>query len=191
MELQEAPWTTPLRRRMIDDMRMRKLGEKTQTAYIRAVRKLAAFLGRSPDTATAEDLRRFRLHLVETGVSPITLNATITALSVAYGAGRRASELISLKVVDVDGKRMTLRVEQGKGCKDRHDTLSAVLLERFRARWRVGRAQGKLLTGGWLFPGMDPTDPLTARQLNRCIHAAALAAWIGTAPPGEVSSVRT
>jgi hypothetical protein len=54
---------TPLRQRMIDDMRMRKLGDKTQAAYIRAVRGLAAFLGRSPDSATVEDLRRFQLHL--------------------------------------------------------------------------------------------------------------------------------
>ena len=67
---------TPLRQRMIDDMRMRKLERKTQDGYIRAVRKLAAFLGRSPDTATVEDLRRFQLHLVDSGTSPITLNAT-------------------------------------------------------------------------------------------------------------------
>ena len=71
---------TPLRQRMIDDMRMRKLEHKTQEAYIRAVRKLAAFLGRSPDTATVEDLRRFQLHLVDQGTSPITLNATLTGL---------------------------------------------------------------------------------------------------------------
>ena len=69
---------TPLRQRMIDDMRMRKLEHKTQEAYIRAVRNLAAFLGRSPDTATVEDLRRFQLHLVDRGTSPITLNATLT-----------------------------------------------------------------------------------------------------------------
>ena len=73
---------SPLRQRMIDDMRMRKLSDKTQSAYIRAVRQLAAFLGRSPDTATVEELRRFQLHLVDHGASPITLNATITALAV-------------------------------------------------------------------------------------------------------------
>jgi hypothetical protein len=77
---QQTRGITPLRRRMIDDMRMRKLEEKTQTCYIRAVRKLAAFLERSPDTASAEDLRRFQLHLVDSGCSPITLNATITGL---------------------------------------------------------------------------------------------------------------
>ena len=71
---------SPLRRRMIEDMTMRKLSPKTQTAYIRAVKKLTRFLGRSPDTASAEDLRRFQLRLVADGVSRITLNATITGL---------------------------------------------------------------------------------------------------------------
>jgi hypothetical protein len=60
---------TPLRQRMIDDMRMRKLCDQTQAGYIRAVRQLAAFLERSPDTATVEDLRRFQLHLVDHGAS--------------------------------------------------------------------------------------------------------------------------
>ena len=220
---------TALRQRMIDDMRMRKLEPKTQDAYVRAVRKLAAFLGRSPDTATVEDLRSFQLHLVDTGASPITLNATLTglkfffditlghgelmakmqpvkvprtlpvvlspqevsrllgaarnvkhqaALSVAYGAGLRASEVIALKVGDVDSQRMTLRVEQGKGAKDRYAMLSPVLLQRLRTWWRVGHAQSKILPGGWLFPGMDPMDPLTPRQLNRAVHDAAEAARI-------------
>jgi site-specific recombinase XerD len=102
-----------------------------------------------------------------------------TALSVAYGAGLRASEVIGLKVGDVDSRRMVLRVEQGKGRKDRYAMLSPVLLERLRAWWRIGHAQGKVLPGGWLFPGMDPIDPLTCRQLNRAIHAAAEAAQIG------------
>ena len=214
---------------MIDDMRMRKFSPKTQSAYIRAVLRLTAFLGRAPDTATVEDLRRYQLHLVDQGISPISLNATITglkfffeftlgdpelmakmhpvrvphtlpvvlsreevarliaaagnlkyqtALSVAYGAGLRASEVVALKVGDVDSQRMTLRVEQGKGRKDRYAMLSPVLLERLRAWWRVAHAQGKMLDGGWLFPGLNPIDPLTTRQLNRAIHAAADAAHI-------------
>ena len=220
---------SPLRQRMLDDMRMRKLEPRTQEGYIRAVRKLAAFLKRSPDTATVEELRSFQLHLVDTGTSPITLNATLTglkfffditlgqgelmakmqpvklprtlpvvlspqevsrliaaarnikhqaALSVAYGAGLRASEVCALKVGDVDSQRMTLRVEQGKGAKDRYAMLSPVLLQRLRTWWRVGHAQGKILPGGWLFPGLDPMDPLTARQLNRAVHDAAEAARI-------------
>jgi site-specific recombinase XerD len=101
-----------------------------------------------------------------------------TALSIAYGAGLRASEVIALKVGDIDSKRMTLRVEQGKGRKDRYAMLSPVLLERLRAWWRVGHAQGKILPNGWLFPGLNSMDPLSSRQLNRAIHAAAAAAHI-------------
>ena len=219
----------PLRQRMIDDMRLRKLSPKTQTGYIRAVKRLAGYLGRSPDSATAEDLRRFQLYLVDHGISPITLNATITglkfffdvtlerpevmarmstvrvprklpvilsrdevarlitcagnlkyqaALSVAYGAGLRASEVVGLKVGDIDSQRMALRVEQGKGRKDRYAILSPVLLGRLRTWWRAGHAQGKLLEGGWLFPGQNPVNPLSPRQLNRAVHAAAAEAEI-------------
>ena len=100
------------------------------------------------------------------------------ALSVAYGAGLRASEVIALKVGDIDSERMILRVEQGKGHKDRYAMLAPVLLERLRAWWRVGHAQGKILPGGWLFPGMNPIESLSTRQLNRAIHAAADAAGI-------------
>jgi site-specific recombinase XerD len=224
-----TPTVSPLRQRMLEDMRMRKFEPKTQSSYLRAVSNLAAFLKTSPDAASAEDLRRFQMHMVEQGTSPITLNATIsglkfffdvtldrgelmakmqpvrvpltlpvvlsrlevsrllaaagnlkhqTALSVAYGTGLRASEVISLKVGDIDSQRMTLRVEQGKGRKDRYAMLPPILLERLRAWWRVGHAQGKILRNGWLFPGMDPVDPLTTRQLNRAIHAAAAAAKI-------------
>jgi len=72
----------PLRQRMIEDMRLRKLDGKTQIAYVRAVRRLAGFLRRSPDTATGEDLRRFQLHLVDQGTSSMTINATISGLRV-------------------------------------------------------------------------------------------------------------
>jgi integrase/recombinase XerD len=218
-----------LRQRMIEDMRMRKLSEKTQSHYIRAVRQLAKFLGRAPDAATVEDLRNYQLHLVDRGISPISLNAAITglkfffevtvgdtermakmqpvylprtlpvilsreevsrliaaagnlkhqtALSVAYGAGLRASEVVALKVGDIDSERMTLRIEQGKGHKDRYAMLPPVLLERLRTWWRVARAQGKMLEGGWLFPGLNPIESLSTRQLNRAIHAAARAARI-------------
>jgi site-specific recombinase XerD len=101
-----------------------------------------------------------------------------TALSVAYGTGLRASEVAALKVGDVDSERMTLRVEQGKGRKDRYAMLSPVLLERLRAWWRTARTEGRMLDGGWLFPGLNPIEPLSTRQLNRAIHAAALAAQI-------------
>ena len=100
------------------------------------------------------------------------------ALSVAYGAGLRASEVISLKVTDIDSTRMVLRVEQGKGHKDRYAMLSAALLDLLRAWWRAGREQGVMRPGGWLFPGQNPVDPLTTRQLRRAFHAARAAAGI-------------
>jgi integrase/recombinase XerD len=65
---------SPLRQRMMDDMRMRGLAPKTQANYLRVVRQFTVFLGRSPETATVEDLRRYQLHLVDHGVSPISLN---------------------------------------------------------------------------------------------------------------------
>ena len=220
---------SPLRQRMLEDMRMRNLAPKTQAAYIRAVIRFGEFLGKSPHTASDEDLRRFQLHLVDAGSSPITLNATITgltflfgvtldraqamakmqsvrvphrlpvvlskeevarllaavghikhqtALSVAYGTGLRVGEVVAIKVGDIDSQRMTLRVEQGKGRKDRYAMLSPILLERMRVWWRVARAQGKMLDGGWLFPGLDPLEALSTRQLNRAIHDAATLARI-------------
>ncbi|TMQ74390.1 tyrosine-type recombinase/integrase [Candidatus Accumulibacter phosphatis] len=223
METQK-PSISPLRQRMIEDMRMRKFGEKTQLDYVRAVRKFAQYLGRSPDTASIEDLRNYQLHLVDKGTSPASLNAAIsglkfffnttldqpervakmqpvhlprklpvilspeevkrliaaagnlkhqTALALAYATGLRVNEVVALKIGDIDSQRMTLRVEQGKGQKDRYALLSPVLLERLRVWWRVARAQGKMLDGGWLFPGQNPVRHLSARQLNRAIHAAA------------------
>jgi integrase/recombinase XerD len=214
---------SPLRRRMIEDMTIRKLAPKTQEGYIRTVKNFAAFVGRSPDTANLEDVRRFQLHLAGNGAQAPILNHTVSALrfffrvtlkrhdivehttfireprklpvvlspqevarllnaahglrykaalSVAYGAGLRAAEVVSLKISDVDSKRMIVRVEQGKGGKDRNVMLSASLLELLRTWWRVARPEG------WLFPGQNPVNPMTTRQLNRACHAAAQAAGI-------------
>jgi len=222
---------SPLRRRMLEDMRLRKLAPHTQAGYVRAVRKLAGYLRRPPDTATVEDLRNFQLHLVDQGTSPITLNATITglkfffdvtldrselmakmkpvfvprtlpvvlsreevsaliaaaknlkhqtALSVAYGAGLRANEVATLKVGDVDSKRMTLRIQQGKGGKDRYAMLSPVMLDRLRTWWRVAKAQGKMLEGGWLFPGRDETKPIDVQVLHAACRSARAAAGLAT-----------
>jgi integrase/recombinase XerD len=214
---------SPLRRRMIEDMTIRKLAPKTQQGYIRTIKDFAVFLGRSPDNASLEDIRRFQLHLAQSGAQPPILNHTVSALrfffrvtlkrhdivehttficqprklsvvlspeevarllnaapglkykaalSVAYGAGLRAAEVVSLKVCDIDSKRMIIRVEQGKGRKDRNVMLSASLLELLRTWWRAERPQG------WLFPGRNPIQPMTTRQLNRACHAAAEAAGI-------------
>jgi len=89
------------------------------------------------------------------------------ALSVAYGAGLRISEVVALKVSDIDSKRMMLRVEQGKGRKDRHAMLSPVLLDLLRDWWRIARPTA------WFFPGRDPVQPMSTRQLTRACHAAA------------------
>ena len=202
---------SPLRQRMIDDMTARRFKEKVQKDYVRHVRTFAAFLGRSPDTATSEDLRRFQLHLAKQQISPGSINAAIAALrfffnvtlerpdlvrpltivnkprrapvvlsqeevarlleaapglkykaalSVAYGAGLRVSEVANLKVSDIDSQRMTLRVEQGKGQRDRYVMLSPQLLELLRDWWRAARPQA------WLFPGQNPVNPMSARQLG-------------------------
>jgi site-specific recombinase XerD len=100
------------------------------------------------------------------------------AFAVAYGAGLRISEVASLKISDIDSERMTLHVEQGKGRKDRYAMLSPVLLDILRRWWREGHARGLLLDGGWLFPGQDPVNPLSTRQLSRAIRAAAASAEI-------------
>ena len=214
---------SPLRQRMIDDMTARHFTEKSQKDYIRCVKNLAAFIGRSPDTATLDDLQRFRLHLTGSSLGASSVNTTMqalrfffsitldkpgllkalfrvqvpqklpvvltqeevarllegasrakhkAALSVAYGAGLRASEVVSLKITDIDSARMVLRVEQGKGRKDRHAMLSPILLEILRDWYRIERP------AGWLFPGKNPVNPMTARQLNRICHAAAHAAGI-------------
>ncbi len=100
------------------------------------------------------------------------------ALSVAYGAGLRASEVVHLTCTDIDSQRMLIRIEQGKGARDRHAMLSENLLELLRAWWREGRAKRKLLPRGWLFPGRNPVNPMSTRQLNRAFHTARKAAAI-------------
>ena len=214
---------SPLRRRMIEDMTIRKLAPKTQQGYIRTIKDLAVFLGRSPDTASYEDVRRFQVDLVTNGTGTPILNHTVSALrfffrvtlrrydiiehtafiheprklpvvlspeevarlldaapglkykaalSVAYGAGLRAAEVVSLKVGDIDSERMVIRVEQGKGRKDRNVMLSPHLLELLRAWYKVAHPRG------WLFPGQSPVNPLTTRQFNRACHTAARTADI-------------
>ena len=86
---------SPLRQRMIDDMRMRKLSEKTQGHYLRWVQRFAAYLGRSPDTATVEDLRGYQLHLVDHGTSPVSLNAAITGLKFFFDVTLDRAELMA------------------------------------------------------------------------------------------------
>src|ERR1700682_1238683 len=212
-----------LRARMIEDMTVRGFTEETRRNYIGDVRAFAAFIRRPPDTATAEDLRRFQRRQTQSGLQPPSINTAVSALrffftvtldrpdlarrltvvpyprriptvlsveevtlllrvatapkykaafATAYGAGLRASEVVALKVVDIDSKRMLLRVERGKGGKDRHAMLSPQLLELLRAWWREGRRRSLLLSGGWLFPGRNPVEPLSARPLCRVVRGA-------------------
>lgn len=100
------------------------------------------------------------------------------ALGVAYGAGLRVSEVAHLKVDDIDSTRMLIRVEQGKGGKDRNAMLSPQLLELLRMWWRDGRKRGVLIAHGWLFPGQNVTDPISTRQLHRAVQEAAEVAGI-------------
>lgn len=100
------------------------------------------------------------------------------ALGVAYGAGLRVSEVAYLKVDDIDSKRMLIRVEQGKGGKDRNAMLSPQLLELLRLWWREGKRRGVMFPHGWLFPGRSYTDPISSRQLHRAVKEAAEVAGI-------------
>ncbi len=220
---------SPLRRRMTEDMTIRGFTVGTQRGYLVAVENFTSFLSRAPDGATAEDLRRYQLHMRSNGTSATAMNTAVSALrfffgvtlgrddaqvgmttvreprklpvilspeevarvldaapglkyraalSLAYGAGLRASEVVSLKLADIDSSRMVIRVEQGKGRKDRYAMLSEPLLHLLRAWWLAARGRGVMLPGGWLFPGQNPVNPLTTRQLRRAFHGAKAAANI-------------
>jgi integrase/recombinase XerD len=223
---------SPLRQRMIEDMNARKLGAGTLRGHIRSCKQFAAFLERSPDTATAEEIRRFQLHLSETGTSICNRNRIMTglrflfrvtlrrldlaaeiyhirepqkipqvmspdetrrllavatslkarvALSLGYGCGLRAGEVVRLKVKHIDSAQNIIRIEQSKGRKDRNVMLPVETLDLLRKWWKARRSRhdaGVPLEERWLFPGTKPGRPMTTRQLNRLFHAAADGAGI-------------
>jgi site-specific recombinase XerD len=227
---------TPLRQRMIEDMNARKLCVGTQRGHIRACKRFAAFLKRSPDTATLEDIRRFQLHLADTGVSICTRNCIMTGLrfllrvtlrrldlaaeiyhirepqklplvmsvdevrrllavadslrtrvllSLCYGCGLRAGEVVRLKVKQIDSAQKVIRIEQSKGRKDRNVMLSPDMLDLLRRWWKERRSRFDAeapLPERWLFPsrksGKGLSKPMTTRQLRRLFHAALDAAGI-------------
>src|SRR6516225_2231201 len=204
---------TPLRHRMIEDMNARKLCAGTQRGHIHSCKRFAVFLNRSPDTATTEDIRRFQLHLAESGVSICNRNRIMTGvrflfrvtlrrldlaaeiyhirepqkiplvmspdetrrllavasnlkvrtlLSLGYGCGLRASEVVRLKVKHIDSAQKVIRIEQSKGRKARPSRYDA----------------GTPVAERWLFPGNRRGKPMTTRQLSRLFHQAAEAAGI-------------
>jgi len=223
---------TPLRHRMIEDMNARKLCAGTQRGHIRSCKRFAAFVHRSPDTATTEDIRRFQLHLAEAGVSICNRNRIMTGLrflfrvtlrrldlanevyhirepqkiplvmspdetrrllavagslkvrtllSLGYGCGLRASEVVRLKVKHIDSAQKIIRIEQSKGRKDRNVMLSPETLDLLRQWWKARPSRydgGAPIAERWLFPGNRHGKPLTTRQLSRLFHQAADAAGI-------------
>ena len=222
---------TPLRQRMIEDMNARKLGAHSQRSHIYSCKRFAAFLKRSPETATCEDIRGFQLHLAETGTSICNRNRIMTGvrflfrvtlrrldlaaeiyhlrepqkipqvlspdetrrlltgasslkarvmLSLCYGCGLRAGEVVRLKVKHIDSAQKIIRIEQSKGRKDRNVMLSPEMLELLRQWWkaRVAFDSRTPIQERWLFPGRRPGQPMTCRQLSRLFHEAARGAGI-------------
>src|SRR5947199_8349547 len=226
---------TPAGQRMIEDIEARKLSAGTQGGHIRSCKRFAAFLKRSPETATFEDIRRFQLHLAETGVSICTRNVIMTGLrflfrvtlrrldlaaemyhlrapqriplvistdeakrllavadnlkvrvmlSLSYGCGLRAGEVVRLKVKHIDSAQKIIRVEQSKGRKDRNVMLSPEMLDLLRQWWKVrpsGYDGDTPVQERWLFPGSKGRragKPITTRHLSRLFHQAANGAGI-------------
>jgi site-specific recombinase XerD len=89
-----------------------------------------------------------------------------TILTTAYAAGLRVSEVTRLKITDIDSQRMMLRIEQGKGQKDRYVMLSPQLLEILRAYWKATRPTK------WLFPGDHPSRPITTGAVELACQKA-------------------
>lgn len=216
---------TPLRRRMIEDMKLKNLAPRTIEIYTGRVVAFARHFGRSPDALGREEVRSFLLHLVqEKHVSWSVYNQTVAALRflyevtldrqgvmvrvpcpkqpkrlptvlsleetarffaavlsikhrailmTAYAAGLRISEVVALRVDDIDSQRMVLRVRQGKGRKDRNVMLSPRLLALLREYWKVARP------AEWLFPGEIPGRPITVGTVHRICVQAAHAAGLG------------
>jgi integrase/recombinase XerD len=216
---------TPLRQRMIEDMKLRNLAPRTIAVYTTRAAAFARHFGRSPEALGREEIRSFLLYLVrEKHVSWSVYNQTVAALRflyevtldrhgvmvrvpcpkqpkklptvlsldemarffgavlgvkhrailmTAYAAGLRISEVVALRVDDVDSQRMILRVRQGKGRRDRNVMLSPRLLALLREYWKVAKPTE------WLFPGEVPGRPITAGSVHRICVQAARAAGLG------------
>ena len=223
---------SPLRQRMIEDMTARDLNRHTQRSHIQACKRFAAWLKRSPDTATADEVRLFQLHLIESGSSICNRNRIMTGvrflfrvtlrrhdlaaevwhmkeplklppvlapdeirrvlacatslkaqtmLTLAYGCGLRAGEVVRLRAGDIDSEQMIIRVVQSKGRKDRHVMLPDEVLDLLRQWWKARPQEhdaGVAPERRWLFPGRSEHRPLTTRQFGRLFKEAAADAGI-------------
>ena len=215
---------TPLRRRMLEDLRIRNFSPHTQKAYIRYVARFARHFGCPPDQLGPKHTRAFQVHLADAGASFATLTQVASALrflyrvtlekdwvveripypkpesrlpivlsredvikflsspsnikhrailTTCYAAGLRVSEATHLRVSDIDSKRMVIRIQQGKGKKDRMVPLSPTLLDLLREYWRVAQPRD------WLFPGKKRSQPITRRSVQRVCVRARKAAGLG------------
>lgn len=213
---------TPLRRRMIEDMRVRNLAPNTQRLYIDRVARFARYFRKSPELLGPEDVRTYQVYLIhQKRASSSALQQTVAALRflyrntlgkewalpripapkrekklpvvlsqeevsrffehlpnlkhralimTAYATGMRVSEVVSMRVADIDSDRMMIRIEQGKGRKDRYVMLSPNLLELLRAYWKMARP------ADWLFPGQRAGTHLTCKRVHQvCVKASAAA----------------
>ncbi|MEM9099899.1 MAG: tyrosine-type recombinase/integrase [Pseudomonadota bacterium] len=231
MTIQHPTPTVPLRARMIATMLARGLSPASQTSHLRACKRFAAWLGRSPETATPDDVKHFQQHLIESGTSICTRNQTMTGvkfllrvtlrrhdlatevfhlkepvkvplvlsrnevkrllamapsikaramLSLAYGCGMRAGEVVRLRVSDIDSAQNIIRIEQSKGRKDRNVMLPTDILGQLRAWWKdrpTSQHKGIAPSDRLLFPGYNGKH-LSARQISRLFKASARAAGI-------------
>jgi len=223
---------TPLRQRMSDDMQARNLGRHSQRSHIYSCKRFAAYLGRSPDTATADDVRQFQLHLIESGSSignrnrimtglKFLLRVTLrrhdlaaeiyhlkepqkipvimspdeikrllamarsikirTMLSLSYGCGLRAGEVVRLRAGDIDRAQKIIRVVQAKGLKDRHVMLPPDAHNLLRQWWQERTCRfdaDVVLEQRFIFPGRGAHKPLTTRQFGRLFQETVAAAGI-------------
>ena len=230
--MSETKIVSPLRQRMIEDMAARKLNPHTQRSHIYSCKRFAAWLKRSPDTATPDEVRRFQLYLIESGASICNRNRIMTGvrflfrvtlrrhdlaaevwhikepqklppvlspeevkrvltmatslkaramLTLAYGCGLRAGEVVRLRAGDIDSEQMIIRIVQSKGRKDRYVMLPPEVLDLLRQWWKarptkrdVGVAQEQC----WLFSGRTDHQPVTTRQFGRLFKEAAKAAGL-------------
>jgi site-specific recombinase XerD len=200
---------TPLRRRTIEDMRIRNLSPQTQRAYVEQVSRFARHFGQRPEQLGQDEIRAWQIYLVEdrrlaassisVAVAALRFVYSVTLkrpwiveddipasrqpkklpvvpspeevarfldavkspkhrmiLTVCYATGLRISEAVSLKPTAIDSQRMVIRVEAGKGRKDRYVMLSPTLLKLLRTYWKEARPKE------WLFPGDRPAQPITA-----------------------------